>query len=133
MVVTKSHRKNSLFGILAALCVFSSAYTWSAAPACEGSFCRYTGKVDRCYVNEDGFILLYFDTPADISDAQGVGFTITETAGAIYKYKDGLNDKFGDYFYSTCLTALSSNKTVTVFMDGTEKNYLKADRIWILD
>jgi len=109
----------------------------AGAPTCHphpgGNYCNYVGKVKSAYINHGNTILMYFDTPmSDIGIANNVGFSIANSGryAAAFRLNDS-NKLFGNGLYSTLLTAVAANKTVTVQMRGTYGGYPTIDRIWI--
>jgi hypothetical protein len=111
-----------------------SSYSHAAAPTCQltstGSpYCSYVGKVDKVYINSGGLILLYFDTPLILADAEAVGYSPTNTKATAYLVSE--NPDFAKLFYSTALAAQASGRSVTIQMRGTHGSYLKFDRIWL--
>ena len=111
-----------------------SSYSHAAAPTCQmtstGSpYCQYTGKVSRIYINSSNLILVYYDTPLNLADAEAVGYSPTSTTAMSYPLAE--NPDFGKLFYSTALAAKASGKSVTIQMRGTHWGYLKFDRIWL--
>lgn len=106
------------------------------APSCSehssGPYCSYSGKVARAYVNTSNTILLYFDTPLDLSQPSNVGISgITSTVAAAFPLSD--NPEFGKMLYSTMLTAQARGARIVVQMRGRHGGYLKIDRIWIYE
>lgn len=75
---------------------------YAAAPSChaykESGYCKYVGKVKSIYVNSSNIILLYFDTPVDVSQSQEYGFNIS------YYFSAAIDitkiSEFESYFYS---------------------------------
>ncbi len=68
------------------LLALASGLVQAGAPTCHphsgGPYCAYIGKVKTIYINRWNIILLYFDTPLDLSVAEAVGFHPTQTAAA---------------------------------------------------
>jgi hypothetical protein len=105
----------------------------AATPTCrtsgENGLCEYIGQVRQLYINENGLILLYFDSAVPGSVASGVGLTITDGGAASYNLND--NPEFAKLLYSTALAAQSQGKDVRIFMTDVYSNRLRIDRIWI--
>lgn len=113
--------------------IFSGA-TFAAKPVCHGSsggYCSYKGKVDKVYVNAANDILMYFEQPIALADAEVAGYTITRGAAAIFKITE--NPDFAKMLYSTILAAKSQDRTVSIQMRGVTNGYLTIDRIWLGD
>lgn len=107
----------------------------AASPVCHtysgGNYCDYTGKVQKIYINSGNLILLYFEEPIDIADANSYGMNITTGVAAAFLTTD--NPTFAQMSYSTALTAQASGRTVTIQMRGSQNGYLKFDRIWLAE
>lgn len=121
-------------GILLGALFLVSGSVLASAPTCQltstGSpYCQYDGKVSRLYINTGGVILLYFDTPLNIENAEAVGYSPTSTAATAFLFSE--NEDFAKLFYSTALAAQASGRAVTIQMRGTQSGYLKFDRIWL--
>lgn len=122
----------NLFFFLA--CCLSFGPASAGAPTCSANngnpYCQYSGKVKKAYVNSLDEILLYFDTPLDLSLPAAVGITgISWSFAAAVRVS--ADESFAKFFYSTILTAQARGATVTVQMRGSVNNYLAIDRIWI--
>ena len=120
------------FGLI--LSVSSTAF--SAAPTCSvtssgASYCQYTGKVKKIYINSSSLILIYFDTALDLEQTESVGFTVSNRSAAAYPSSE--NQDFAQMFYSTALAAQASGRNVTIQMLGNYGSYLKFDRIWLAE
>lgn len=106
---------------------------YAASPTCHtnpsGNYCQYTGKVQRIYTNSSNIILLYFEEPIDIADANSYGMNISNGSAAAFLASDNLT--FAQMFYSTALTAQASGRSVQIQMRGSVQGYLKFDRIWL--
>jgi len=106
------------------------------APYCHthtsGGYCQYRGTVKQIYVNNGNRILLYFDTPLDLSQPANVGISgITRHTAASVVIDD--NPEFAKFFYSSALAAQASGRRIIVQMRGNSSGYLKIDRIWVLE
>lgn len=106
---------------------------YAAGPTCHtdpgGNYCTYEGKIQRIYINSSNLILLYFEEPADVADANSYGMNISYGNAAAFLASD--NPTFAEMFYSTALTAQASGRSVSIQMRGNEQGYLKFDRIWL--
>jgi hypothetical protein len=110
--------------------IFSGAAS-AAKPVCHsshGGYCGYKGKVKRVYVNTANEILMYFEQPIALADAEVAGYTISKGAAGVYKITD--NPDFAKMLYSTLLAATSQDRVVSVQMRGVTNGYLTIDRIW---
>ena len=104
----------------------------ASAPVCHashGGYCNYSGKVSKIYVNATNMMLIYFDTPINVSDTAIAGLTITNGGAASFPVSE--NPEFAKMFYSTALSAQATNRNVSIQMHGTYGGYLKFDRIWL--
>ena len=112
---------------------FFSSYSYAAAPTCHDNkgagYCKYVGKVKSIYVNSSNIVLLYFDTPVDVSQPQEYGFNISNGFAAAIDITK--TPEFASYFYSTALAAQASGRNVSIQMRGVQSGYLKIDRIWL--
>ncbi|WP_105900741.1 hypothetical protein [Vibrio gangliei] len=109
-----------------------SIKSFAANLACSdnlGGFCTYTGKIERVYVNDNNLILIYFESPLSSSEVSKSGLNVTKYEAAAYKLTD--NPDFAKLFYSTALTAQSTQKTISIQMYDVLSGYLKFDRIWL--
>ena len=120
---------------LSFLCLLLMSTTaFPAMPTCSaasGGYCQYTGKVSKIYINSGNRILIYFDMPMPIENANLASFTISNGSAGILSVTD--TPDFGKLFYSTALAAQSSNRSITIQMRGTLSGYLKIDRIWLAE
>lgn len=127
---TKPH---GVLSMIAAVILISLGYSAAAVePSCSTagsvSFCRYTGAVAKIYVNDANQILLYFDTPMDVSRPAAVGISgVTQSVAAIIRIND--NPTFAQYFYSTALAAQARGVDINIQMRGVSNGYLKIDRV----
>lgn len=104
-------------------------------PVCHDNngspYCQYIGFVKQIYINAGGTILIYFDTPLNISDATSVGYNVSNNNATAYLVSD--NPDFAKLFYSTALTAQVSKRKISMLMHGVHSGYLKFDRIWLAE
>ena len=107
----------------------------AAEPYCSehssGPYCSYVGKVKKLYINDQGLILMYFDTSLNVSKARSLGMNISKSTAAAYRMSD--NPEFAKMLYSTLLTAQSSGRQVEMQMREKSSSYLIIDRIWIAE
>ncbi len=120
--------------ILAATGFLFSSSNYAAQPTCQltstGSpYCAYSGKVKKIYINSGGLVLLYFDTPLNLADAEAIGYSPTNANATVYPLSE--NPDFAKLFYSTALAAQASGRNIAIQMRGTKDGYLKFDRIWL--
>lgn len=108
---------------------FSAQGSTSFCSSASGNYCQYTGKVSKVYVNSNGFILMYFESPIATSEAQNAGFTIQSGSAAVFQMSE--NIEFAKMFYATALAAQASGRDVTIQMHDVEIGYLKFSRIWL--
>ena len=122
--------------MIIALTALSAPTTSAGAPTCtvhSGTpYCSYTGRVARVYVNQFNTILLYFDTPLDLSLPAAVGYdgVTSSVAGAISLTE---NPEWAKAAYATMLAANARGATVAVQMRGRIGGYAKIDRIWLYE
>ncbi len=106
----------------------------ASAPICRthngAPYCQYDGYVAKAYINVYGQVLLYYDTPLDLSEPASVGISgISSTAAAAFSLDENL--EFGRSLYATLLSAQSRGAKITVQMRDRVGGYLRIDRIWI--
>tara|TARA_R110001599_G_scaffold249359_1_gene449218 strand:- start:9275 stop:9664 length:390 start_codon:yes stop_codon:yes gene_type:complete len=105
-----------------------------SAPACRANggspFCFYEGKVSRLYINSSNLILMYFESPVDVSIPAQYGWNLNSGAATGLVMSDSNND-FAKTFYSTALAAKLADKKISIQMRNTTSGYLKVDRIWL--
>jgi hypothetical protein len=118
-----------IFSLVTVAC-FSNASPPTCHPHSGGPYCKYTGKVQRLYMNEGNVILMYFDSPVLTSELANVDWNITSNSAAALKISES-NSDFAKTFYSTAMAALLSGHTVSIQMRGAQSGYLKIDRIWL--
>jgi hypothetical protein len=116
--------------------LFFSPLANAGEPTCHTTsskpYCRYNGSVEKIYVNESGLILLYFDTPLNVDDANAVGgWGVTQRSAAVYRITD--NPDFAKMLYSTALAAQSSQRSVAFQMRRVISGYMAIDRIWLAE
>lgn len=116
--------------------VLLSSQVRADSPTCNissaGPYCRYEGTVAQLYVNSSNRILLYFDTPLDLSLSTSVGITGVRNSRAATVMIDD-NPTFAQYFYSTALAAQARGSRIVIQMQVVSSGLLMADRIWVLD
>ena len=109
----------------------------AGAPTCHVDasgvpYCSYSGRVARAYINENNYVLLYFDTAMDLSEPASVGIdNITSATAAAYLLTD--NPEFGKALYASLLAAQARGATITVNMNNRVSGYLRIDRIWVYE
>lgn len=103
----------------------------ASQPVCyssHGGYCKYEGKVSKVYVNKHNQILMCFEQPIPLAEAEVAGYTISQGAAAIFKITE--NPDFAKMLYSTILAAKSQDRSVIIQMRGVTSGYLTIDRIW---
>jgi len=113
--------------------MFIAVFANAGAPTCHthssGNYCKYYGPVSQIYINSSNQILLYFEEPVDVSEANSVGMGISSGIAASFNVTE--NPEFAKLFYSTALAAQASGRNVSIQMRGSYGGYLKFDRIWL--
>ena len=135
--MTKLRIANHMKIIIAILISFSLLAIRPALagqPTCQqnqGSpYCQYIGAVEQAYINEDGVILLYFDTALDLTSPSSVGITgVTRDAAAAYKFDD--DPEYAKLLYASILSAQARGVNVAIQMRRVYSGYLVIDRIWV--
>jgi hypothetical protein len=121
--------RNALVAII--LCFAATAQ--ASAPTCSTSggqgYCQYSGPISAAYVNSSGQILVYFDTPLDLSLPASVGIGGV-TIGAACIYPIASNPDYAKMLYASVLAAQARGATVTMQLWGANSGYLICDRIW---
>lgn len=120
--------------ILGAMATCHGSSALADAPTCHthssGPYCSYHGIVHKAYVNENNWILLYFDTALNPSAVAAVRLTnVTNYNACIYKLTD--NADFAKAFYASILAAQARDARITVHMREGSSGYLQCDRIWV--
>ncbi len=118
-----------LFFIVFILSTVSIAGTPTCYEHSGGNYCKYSGTVSRIYVNAGNVILVYFDSPVDVSVPQSFGFSVTTGSATALSITD--SPDFAKMFYSTALAAQASKREISIQMRGTQNGYMKVDRIWL--
>lgn len=121
----------ALFLVLFLSC---SGDSFAYAPTCDengGSpYCRYIGKVEMAYINDDGQILVYFDTPLDSNLPASVGISgVSRTNAAVFDFDS--NPDFAKLLYASVLSAQARDVSINIQMREAYNGYLKIDRIWV--
>ena len=128
--------KMALSIICGVLITLLASKTYANEPTCHphssGPYCQYVGTVKQVYVNVANRILVYFDTPLDLSSPSSVGISGVTRSDATTLIIDA-NPTFAQYFYSAVLAAQASGKQIRIQMRGANAGYLVVDRIWVLD
>lgn len=97
---------------------------------------QYSGTIKYIYVNDANLILMYFDTPLNISETAGyVAYhnspPVLNPNAAVVSITN--TPEFAKYFYATALMAQALNKKVIIQMRKTLNGYVVADRIWLAE
>ncbi|MEP2103979.1 MAG: hypothetical protein ABJP02_17770 [Parasphingorhabdus sp.] len=127
---------NSVLKLLMGMLVFAAwpsivkAQTSSCAVSYNIPYCQYIGKLKHVYINEGRVMLFYLEQPMDIALPASVGYTGVSNGSAV-TYNANVDPVFAEYFYSTALTALAGDKTISIQMRQTVGGYMKVDRIWL--
>jgi len=119
---------------LALAAALASAPAAASAPTCQPyngqGYCQYTGHASQVYVNSNGEIILYFDTPMAGSAPSSVGIAGVTVFGATL-FRTSQNPDYAKMLYASLLAAQARGATITVQMWGVENGYMKLDRIWV--
>ncbi len=114
---------------LLALSTFSQG-ALAQSVSCAATYCQYVGKITRAYINEDNLMLIYFEEPFDVAMTANAGITgVSDGNAGSYIITD--NPDYSEFLYSTALTALAADKTVTMQFYERRGSYLKIDKIWV--
>lgn len=118
---------------LGAIVLLFAVTAQASAPTCSTSggqgYCQYSGAISSAYVNSSGQILVYFDTPLDLSLPASVGIGGV-TIGAACIYPIASNPDYAKMLYASVLAAQARGSSVTMQLWGTNGGYLICDRIW---
>lgn len=125
-----------VFLLVSALGIIWTRPVAADEPTCSvyngNGFCSYRGKVAQAYVNDNNWILVYYDTPMASGAPSAVGISgVTNFSAAIYKWDN--NERFGQMLYSTLLTAQARGAEIVIHMRSPTSGYLTIDRIWIYE
>jgi hypothetical protein len=133
-MMKKTRAIMTMFATMALIGLFGE-HSLAGTPTCKtGSqgnpFCKYTGKVEKIYVNHENLILLYLDTAIPESELNKVGYTgVTHRNAVSCKFDD--NPDFAKLFYSTALTAQATDRDITIHMHNNFRGFPKVFRIWL--
>lgn len=121
---------------IAVLASLGSSPAMASAPGCYTysgqGYCQYTGRASQVYVNSNGEIILYFDTPMPASAPASVGITgVSVLNAALYRLSD--NPDYGKLLYASLLSAQARGATIQVQLWGVNGGYMKLDRIWVYE
>jgi hypothetical protein len=111
-----------------------SSPAMASAPGCYSyngqGYCQYTGRAYQVYINSNGEIILYFDTPMPADAPTSVGITgVSVLNAALFRLSD--NPDYGRALYASLLSAQARGATITVQLWGVNGGYMKLDRIWV--
>jgi hypothetical protein len=94
------------------------------------NYCQYFGRVRMLYVNAEGRIILYFDTPMAANAPSDVGLMgITIFDSAVFNIAD--DPDVAKTLYSTLLSAQSRRAPVTVQMRDSLNGRIRISRVWL--
>ena len=114
-------------GNSAAIASAPGCYTYSGQ-----GYCQYTGRASQVYVNSNGEIILYFDTPMAASAPASVGITgVSVLNAALYRLSD--NPDYAKLLYASLLSAQVRGATIQVQLWGVIGGYMKLDRVWVYE
>jgi hypothetical protein len=106
----------------------------AAAPTCHtysgSGYCQYTGVVQQAYVNSAGLIIIFFDTPFDLSAPASVGIPGVSVSNAC-AFVIAESPDYAKMLYASALTAQARGTTVSMQLWGTTQGYLRCDRILV--
>lgn len=119
---------------LAVIACLASMPAMAAQPNCYSyngtGYCEYTGKVYQVYVNSNGEIILYFDTPMTAGQPAAVGISgVTVLGAALFRLSD--SPDYAKMLYASLLAAQARGSNVQVQLWGVVGGYMKIDRIWV--
>lgn len=96
---------------------------------CTATYCQYDGTIERIYLNENNFIIVYFNAEFDKGAASAAGITTTFLGGGAVN--GTTKPEYAKMFYSTALAAQATGRKVKIQMQGTEASYAKITKIWL--
>lgn len=115
-----------------ALLIFS-VVSIASSPTCHehpsGGYCRYIGQVEQVYMNENGYILIYFEQSINTDIPKSYNFDIKKGEAAAYRVSD--NPEFASSSFSAMLAAQLSEREVGLQMRGVVADRLRIDRFWV--
>lgn len=115
-----------------ALLIFS-VVSIASSPTCHdhpsGGYCRYIGQVDQVFMNENGYILIYFKQSISTDIPKSYDFEIKKAEAAAYRVSD--NPEFSNSLFSAMLAAQLAGREVGLQMRGVVADRLRIDRFWI--
>jgi hypothetical protein len=92
-------------------------------------YCKYTGKIKNLYVNKNGLVLMFLESPIPIEDALKYGYKIS-SGNAISMEINSSNTFLTSTIYMSLLSAFEDDLNVEVHMRSVKQGYMELDRIW---
>jgi hypothetical protein len=121
----------SLIIALAGYKTYVSINTESICKSSETStpYCRYKGKIDKIYLNDKGFALIFLNETFDIEKAKTFGYEIT--SGSMVAIDINSHNQFSHKLLDMATLAFQQDHFVELHTRGTTNGYLVVDRIWV--
>jgi hypothetical protein len=119
--------------ILICIIYFGPIEKYNTEAVCKESqtstpYCKYTGKVDKFYINDQGLVLFYLKTSFNIVQAKSFGYNVkSANIMAIQLAKNQTNNDL----YNALNYAFQSDVFLEIHSRGTTSGYMKIDRVWL--
>ncbi|GAA6204838.1 hypothetical protein [Thalassotalea sp. SU-HH00458] len=98
--------------------------------ATSTSYCKYVGKVEQIYINNDGLVLIFLEKEIPIDMAMKFNYKISSGKAIALEITPD-NSYLTSLIYHTAMEALTENIEVEIHARSTVKGYMKLDRIWL--
>lgn len=131
---------NLIKKVVLALLMLMPVLGWAGEYTCLNnghSVCKYSGNVEKAYINEDDVVIIYFEAAVSSTEKDSAGYTCMgdarthRSAGRLDITQD--NEIFGKQLYASALSAAIAGKEVIVMMTKNRclGSYPQIDRIWV--
>lgn len=94
------------------------------------SYCKYVGKIEKVYINNDGLVLIFLETEIPIDMAMKFNYKISSGKAIAFEITSD-NSYLTSLIHNTAVEALSKKIEVEIHTRSTLKGYMKLDRIWL--
>ena len=94
------------------------------------SYCKYVGKIEQMYINNDGLVLIFLEKAIPTDMAMKFNYKI-DSGKAIALEITPENSYLTSLIHNTAQQALIDSLEVEIHARSTIKGYMKLDRIWL--
>ena len=91
-------------------------------------YCKYTGKIEKVYLNSEGLALIYLGADFSKSGAKQFGY---EVSSSKIMAIDVTENELNRLIYQSIVSAMAEDYSVEFHARGTLNGYIKLDRVWI--